>query len=82
MRGLVINRPTPMTPPWCGLCDKRCDKVEQEYDSFMRRVVFTACCHGERERVVITEDEMNFLEGRIAISASLAFGSTRAGLLK
>jgi hypothetical protein len=82
VRGLVGNSPRAMTPPWCAVCDKRCDRVDQEYDSFMRRVVFTAVCHGERERVVLTEAELNVLEGRVAIAAGIAFDSTRARLLK
>lgn len=82
MRGLVINPPNVMTPPWCAVCDKRCERIEETYDPFMRRGVFTACCHGERERVVLTEAELNVLEGRVAIAAGIAFDSTRARLLK
>lgn len=78
----MINPPKAMTPPWCAVCDKRCERVEEAFDQFMRRVVFTACCHGERERVILTEEELNVLEGRVAIAAGIAFSGTRARLLK
>ncbi len=44
-----------MKMPMCGKCLKPVERLEEYYDDFMRRVVYTACCHGERERVVIEE---------------------------
>lgn len=44
---------SPMPLPWCDRCDKSVDLLEQYEDVFSQQLVFTAVCHGERERVVV-----------------------------
>lgn len=39
--------------PICARCNKPVDDLIEAEDHFMERLVFIACCHGERERVVI-----------------------------
>jgi len=43
--------------PRCAVCRKTVDVFEETHDAFMGRVVFVAKCHGESERVVLTEAE-------------------------
>lgn len=44
--------------PICDRCDKPVDELTEEVDDFLRRVTFTAACHGERERVTLTLEEL------------------------
>ncbi len=62
-----------MKPPLCGRCGKPCDRLTEEYDPFMARVVFMAHCHGERERVVLTEEEVCAAGSVFDISTGTAF---------
>lgn len=74
MRDTTIDtRSMGFTPPMCGICLKRCERLLEEYDAFMQRVVYTAVCHGERERVVITEDEMNQVSVQLHMAMGTAF---------
>lgn len=73
----VDNRAKPWRPPLCAVCNKPCDSLEEYYDDFLERVVFTAVCHGQRERVTIERHELEALD-RLNLSMGSAFaGSTR-----
>ena len=79
MRGTTVDaRSKKYSPPMCARCLKQCDRLEESYDPFMSRIVYTAVCHGERERVIVTEEEMNMIDGQIGISMGWAFNGTRA----
>jgi hypothetical protein len=57
--------------PICDRCNKPVDRLEEERDDFCARFVLTACCHGERERVVV---EYEILESKqFEASAARAF---------
>lgn len=43
----------------CGVCGRLVDRVTGEEDAFMDRMVFVASCHGERERIDVSFDELN-----------------------
>lgn len=78
-RDTTVQSPKALTPPWCERCNRRCESVEEDYDGFMQRVVYTARCHGERERVVIDRHELEAGDHilRVSISAGVAFRAPR-----
>lgn len=42
--------------PMCAVCGKPVDEMLEEEDEMLRRVTFTAVCHGQRERVTVNEE--------------------------
>ncbi len=39
--------------PKCAVCVRPVDRMTEEEDTYRDVVIFTASCHGERERIVI-----------------------------
>jgi hypothetical protein len=83
MRDTTIDkRGTALRVPLCAKCNKQCERLEQHYDDFMARMVYTAVCHGERERVVIERSILEMTEGHLDMSTGAAFvGTVPRGLL-
>jgi len=63
----------------CGRCGARVARVEAHEDPFMRRVRYTAVCHGEREHVDVDFDvDFEAIEhGGIVALNGIAFASPR-----
>jgi hypothetical protein len=59
--------------PTCAVCRQPVEQLIEERDAFLGRVVFTAVCHGQRERVRVDEE---VLEGVRGVSFGVAFSSS------
>jgi hypothetical protein len=42
----------------CARCQRPVERIVETRDDFMQRTRFTAICHGEREHVDFTDDEL------------------------
>ena len=68
------------TRPVCDVCDKPVAQFFETYDSFARRVVYVARCHGDSERIDVTEAELEAMRGIGSMSFGRAFvGAKRIG---
>lgn len=67
--------------PICDRCNKPVERMTEEHDDFCDRMIFVAECHGERERVEVTADELAYHEsiqfGRAFIQPLALQGATR-----
>lgn len=57
------------TVPMCARCNKPVDRLIEVEDETFNRLIFIAACHGDRERIIITHDELLAMGG-----GSLQFG--------
>lgn len=56
--------------PRCARCGCEVERVEFDEDAAFDRLIITACCHGERERVVLGGED---LRGSIDLAPGVAF---------
>lgn len=70
-RDYTIATPRALPVPWCDRCGKHCESLEEYEDVLRERLVLTAVCHGERERVTIDTHELR--DSAINISGGVAF---------
>jgi hypothetical protein len=59
--------------PTCAVCRQPVEQLLEERDEFLGRVVFTAVCHGQRERVRVDEEA---LEDARSVGFGVAFASS------
>lgn len=58
--------------PRCAKCGHQVERFELEHDDAAERVMFTAYCHGEVERVTLDREEL-------VVGQDLAYGDAFAG---
>jgi len=56
--------------PLCAVCGVPVERFEEQEDAFMQRKVFIARCHGETERVVLSEAECSGVQLGQAFTSS------------
>jgi len=59
--------------PMCAVCGRPVEAMLEEHDEFTQRVLFTAVCHGQRERVRV---DVEVLQGVRGIAFGVAFSSS------
>jgi len=57
------------TLPICDRCNRPVDRLIEVEDTTFDRLTFIAACHGDRERITITHEELVVMRG-----GSLQFG--------
>lgn len=58
--------------PWCAVCRRPVAELRSWYDELRREEVFEAHCHGESERVALTDAQLVLCDVRVGVAFSRA----------
>jgi hypothetical protein len=62
--------------PWCAVCDKRVDSIEEIRQPHVRKTLYIVRCHGQEERTVLGDE---VILDSYSIEVGTAFATRRLG---